>query len=212
MKLTGHGIALGRLSVSPGALFVGALLLYLSPSPVQAACLTAAALHESGHLLCCLALGIAVHSLRITLLGAVLEAEARCSSGWEEVLVALAGPLVNLCTLPLALRQRAYLLAGTSALLGVFNLLPVSPLDGSRMLHGLLSLGGELARADEWTDWVSRWVQGLLLAPGLLLGVLGNRSLLLAALWLLLRNRRPGKGKTGREDAAWRLFRGGLCR
>lgn len=209
--LTDHGLTLGRFSVSPGALFAGAVLLYLGPSPVQAACLTAAALHESGHLLTCLALGISVQSLRLTVLGAVLEAEARCSSGWEEVLVALAGPLVNLCTLPFALRAGARLLAGASVLLGVFNLLPVSPLDGSRVLHGLLSLGGELDAADEWTAWASRLGMGLLLVPGVVLGVLGNRSLLLVALWLLLRNHRRRRSKKGREGAVWRPFRGGLC-
>ncbi len=209
MRLTAHGLALGRFSASPGALFAGALLLYLGPSPLQAACLSAAALHELGHLLACRALGICVQSLRLSALGAVLEAEARCSSGWDEVLVALAGPLVNLCTLPLALRSGAHLLAGVSALLGVFNLLPVTPLDGSRILHGLLSLGGELDRADAWTAWVSRWALALLLVPGLALGALGNRSLLLVSLWLLLRGAKVGK--TGGEGIFWRPFTNGLC-
>lgn len=190
MTLTGHGLRFGVLSVSPGALFALALMLYLGPSPVQRACLAAAALHEGGHLLACAGLGIGVPGLRLTILGAVLETDGRCESGWEEVLVAVSGPLANLCTLGPALWAHSTLLAASSALLGTFNLLPVAPLDGSRIAHGLLSLDGDLERADAVAGTLSRWGTGVLLAAGAVLGVLGNRSLLLVAGWMALRSRR----------------------
>lgn len=81
MSVTLHGLRLGILSLSPGALFAAALLFYSGLSPVQAACLTAAVLHEGGHLLTCLGLGIEVRRLRLTLLGAVLDTDSRCGSG-----------------------------------------------------------------------------------------------------------------------------------
>lgn len=209
MSVTLHGLRLGILSLSPGALFAAALLFYSGIGPVQAACLTAAALHEGGHLLACLGLGIEVRRLRLTLLGAVLDTDCRCGSGWEEVLVALAGPLVNLCTVPLALSAHQRLLAGASLLLGVFNLLPMAPLDGSRILHGLLSAGGDLNRAEEVVLTLTQWCEWALLGAGLALGALGNRSLLLLALWLVLG--RNNGNKTRKEEAFWRRFSGGLC-
>lgn len=209
MSVTLHGLRLGILSLSPGALFAAALLFYSGIGPVQAACLTAAALHEGGHLLACLGLGIEVRRLRLTLLGAVLDMDSRCGSGWEEVLVALAGPLVNLCTVPLALSVHRRLLAGASLLLGAFNLLPVTPLDGSRILHGLLSAGGDLNRAEEVVLTLTCWCEWVLLGAGLALGALGNRSLLLLALWLVLGGQNGNKSR--KEGAFWRRFSGGLC-
>lgn len=209
MSVTCHGLRLGILSLSPGALFGAALLFYSGLSPVQAACLTAAALHEGGHLLACFGLGIEVRRLRLTLLGAVLDTDSRCGSGWEEVLVALAGPLLNLCTVPLALSEHRRLLAGASLLLGAFNLLPMAPLDGSRILHGLLSAGGDLNRAEEVLQTLTQWCEWVLLGAGLALGAMGNRSLLLLALWLMLGGQ--NRNKTRKEGAFWRQFSGGLC-
>lgn len=213
MIITRRGLRFGPLILSPEALFGLALLSYLGPGPVECACIAAAALHEGGHLLACLALGIPVNELRLTLLGAVLETDGRCGSGWEEAAVALAGPLVNLGTIAPALWGAQPLLAGTSALLGTFNLLPVAPLDGSRILHGLLSLGGDLERADALTQSLSRWGTGALLALGAVLGALGNRSLLLVALWMMLRGRgaNPCAETEGRRSI-WRSFSAGLYR
>lgn len=215
MTLSDRGFFWGFLSLSPGAIFLSALLFYLGPSPAQAACLAAAALHEGGHLLACAALGVEVRALRLTALGAVLDTDLRCGSGREELLVALAGPLVNLCSVPAGLLAQRRLFAGASLLLGLFNLLPVAPLDGSRVLHGLLSLRGDLDRAGEWTLCVSRWGEGIALALGVLLGALGNRSLLLVAVWMALWGRRyEGEIVTqkGKERGIWRRFSGGLCR
>ena len=145
-------------------------------------------------------------SLRLSLLGAVLEADSRAESGWEEAAVALAGPLANLCSLPLALGTRQGLLAGASALLGSFNLLPAQPLDGSRIIHGLLSVRGDLNRAEEWTCFLSWWVTGGLLALGAVLSAMGNRSLLLVALWMALRDHI----RQGREERGWKAFSAGL--
>ena len=157
---------------------------------MQLACLTAAALHEGGHLLSCFLLGIEVRRLRLNVLGAVLDTDSRCQSGWEEAVVALAGPLANLCSIPPALAVHQSLLAGASLLLGTFNLLPADPLDGSCILHGLLSVRGDLDRADRIVGRLSRWAERLLLAAGVVLGALGNRSLLLVALWLVLGRKR----------------------
>jgi Zn-dependent protease len=214
LTLSDRGLFWGLFSLSPGAIFLGALLFYLGPTPAQAACLAAAALHEGGHLLACAGLGVEVRRLRLTALGAVLDTDVRCGSGREELLVALAGPAVNLCSVPAGLWGHRRLFAGASLLLGLFNLLPVVPLDGSRALHGLLSLGGGLDRAEEWTICVSRWGGGMLLALGVLLGALGNRSLLLVAVWMALRGRRNERetvAKNRKERGIWGRFSGGLC-
>ena len=70
--------------------------------------------------------------------------------------------------------------------IGAFNLLPISPLDGGRVVHGLLA-----NRLDpDWADRVMTVMSGCLV--GILVGVgavaaihYANITLLLTALWLL---------------------------
>ena len=109
---------------------------------MTAAVLLAAAMHECGHLALLYAFRVPVDGLRLGAMGAVLYAPgARRLSYARELAVTLAGPAVNLVSAPFAaaLASRhawewGYLFAGAHALLGVYNLLPVMPLDGGQAL------------------------------------------------------------------------------
>lgn len=125
-----------------------ALALIVSPLSVVAAILSASALHELGHLAALRYYGVRVRSLRLTALGAVLDAPALSRLSYpRELTVTLSGAAVNLlCAIPLALLGRLtgaellFLFSGAHLTLAAFNLLPVSPLDGSRALELLLTL------------------------------------------------------------------------
>lgn len=139
-----------RCSVHIGASFYLLLFLALivSPPSVVAAVLSAAALHELGHLAALRYFGVPVRTFRLTALGAVIDAPALARLSYQrELAVTLSGIAVNLlCALPLsALGQWTgtelfYLLAGAHLVLAAFNLLPISPLDGARALDILLAL------------------------------------------------------------------------
>ena len=119
----------------------------MSPPSLLAAVLLAAALHECGHLAMLSAFRVPVDGLRLGGLGAVIYARgaARLSYG-RELAVTLAGPLVNLLCAPLlaalsarCARDWGYLFAGAHAVLGVYNLLPIPPLDGGHALWLLVA-------------------------------------------------------------------------
>ena len=123
------------------------LAAIVSPLTVVAAILTAAALHELGHLAAMRYYGVSVKRFRLTALGAELDAPAlaRLSYG-RELIVTLAGVTVNLfCAVLLALlglrtwREWPFVFAGAHLVLAAFNLLPVVPLDGARALCLALS-------------------------------------------------------------------------
>ena len=127
--------------------FLLAAALLLIPPSFLAALLLAAALHECGHILLLRLCRVPIISLRMGASGAVIEAPGllRLSYG-RELLVTLAGPAANLLCARLSAAAAnhfdwrwGYLFAGASAVLGLYNLLPIPPLDGSRALYLLIA-------------------------------------------------------------------------
>ena len=97
-----------------------------------------------------------------------MQVAGRMSYGGE-LLAAAAGPAVNLLlAAALGLLGRwwepLYLLAGAQAVLGCFNLLPILPLDGGRMLWLALCWGTDPFLADRVAQAVSLAAAGLLAA------------------------------------------------
>lgn len=185
------GISLGRVSISSGVVLALGVLLYTGCGVTLKMCLLAAVLHELGHLLMCYVLCIPVRQLSLSLLGAVLEVGGRCSEGAEEITVALAGVVANMVTAFVALRcvrfgKLRLVFVGASAVLAVFNLLPVQPLDGSRALHGVLSLACP-SHAERITVGVSRVTCVALVVPAVAFAIQGNGYLLLFTVWMLSR-------------------------
>jgi Zn-dependent protease len=93
-------------------------------------------LHEVGHMLMAAALGVKVSEFGLCLLGAY-NRRARANSRRDEILICLAGPLVNFAlVIPCFLVPRiGFELTLCNMLLGVGNLLPIPSSDGLRILQ-----------------------------------------------------------------------------
>lgn len=101
--------------------------------------------HELAHVVMMLACGGRVR--RLTLRFADLRIDAAGLGYRQELLAALAGPLVNLvCGALFCMRSPAF--AAYSLMLGIYNLLPVWPLDGGRAVRCALAQHLPLARAE----------------------------------------------------------------
>lgn len=177
----------GRLRLTPGFFALVALLFYLDEGlNLLGWGILACALHELGHVLAVRALGGRVGKAELSAVGAqlILDPAYPLSYG-RELLATLAGPAASLLTAWLAARGGLFLLAGLSLGQGVFNLLPLAPLDGGRCVYLLLApLAGE-QRAEGAVGVTSSVLAGLLLGGGLILvRVFGNVTLLITAAWL----------------------------
>ena len=162
----------------------------------------ASVIHELGHWAMVRALGGRVGWFCLTGTGAVLEPQReRMFSYWEECLVALAGPMASfLLAMAAGVWAKhsgggdAYLLTGVSLALGLFNLLPMGPLDGGRTLRSILAwlLGPD--RGDHLSGTLSFSLALGLAGTGLWVMLHGGSfTFLLFALWLLLRR----EGRSG---------------
>lgn len=181
--------------ISPTAPLLLTLLVMLSSPLLLAALLLAAIPHELGHYWVLRRLHAQVTAIRVTSLGAEMQVAGRLSYGGE-LLAAAAGPAVNLVlALLLGLGGRLwdvlYLFSGAQLVLGVFNLLPVLPLDGGSILWNFAAWLTEPYTADRVAAVVGFGMAALLtLAAVAALWLGGSPFLLLAAsglLWHTLR-------------------------
>lgn len=125
-----------KWTLDPWAAVAGAFLVLVMPLKWLMACVTAAAFHEACHLLAAKLTGGEVEELTIGLSGARISARFPDQKG--ELLTALAGPVGSL--LLLVLLSVAPRLALCGGVQGVYNLLPLYPKDGGRVLKCLLEM------------------------------------------------------------------------
>ena len=173
--------------VSPGIVFLAAILIYLDGIAFVIQCISACALHEFGHYSAARLNGNKIRSIRITAVGAEIYFDTgRSFSYFGEIITAFAGPVVNLITAWISVKLNAFLFAGINLCLGIINLLPIRPLDGGRILTSILSLFFPNA-ADGVVSCISIMFSGCLLGLGWLAWkTWGNVSLLLTAAWIVL--------------------------
>lgn len=158
-------------------------------------------LHEYGHALTARHYGIGTKHITLLPIGGVAMLERMPKDPWQEIIVALMGPAVNVA---IALLLFLILLAGgagggpmmpeaaimpTNLLQGilianlflvVFNMVPAFPMDGGRVLRAALSLRLGRMRA---TQLAARIGQALAIGFGLV-GLFGNPLLILIAVFV----------------------------
>ena len=110
-------------------------------------------LHELGHSLQVRRYGIRVRDIILLPIGGMARAEKIPENPWQEIVVAVSGPIVNFVLAavffvlilwrndPFDLEANFLTnLFAINLVLGAFNLIPAFPMDGGRILRGLLAL------------------------------------------------------------------------
>lgn len=128
---------LRRIDVSPGFVAFLCAFYYFDPAQTFAPFLLSVALHEAAHLLVLRLLGAKIHRLRLAGSGAVIVTQPLRHR--QEIAAAAAGPAANFLLLFFA-AQRFPVLALINLFLLAYNLLPLYPLDGGRIIRAVLQL------------------------------------------------------------------------
>lgn len=122
-------------------------------------------IHECGHAAAAALLGCRVLSIQMLPFGgvAVIEDGGRLTAG-REIIIALAGPLQNILMVGITMLLQcanlgdpvflAYIIQG-NLLIALFNLLPVLPLDGGKIVQALVSLIAPYYATLMWTYRIS---------------------------------------------------------
>jgi Zn-dependent protease len=161
---------------------------------------TCVVLHELGHALAARRFGIATRDIVLLPIGGVARLERMPERPQQEILVAVAGPAVNVAIAALLASLLALLgrptdltrfgsgllesLLVVNVLMVIFNLVPAFPMDGGRVLRALLALRLPYVQATRIASGVGQGAALLLGAAGLLL--LHNWMLAFVALFVFL--------------------------
>lgn len=139
-------------------------------------------LHELGHSLVARMFGFSTNDITISLLGGCASLVALPKRPWQELLTALAGPMVSFflagCVYLIDvldiriyndwLRAILQYLFWMNVMLGMFNLLPGFPMDGGRIFRSFMRIFMSRAKATYVAMWVGRVFAVLLGIKGLL--------------------------------------------
>ncbi len=140
------------------------------------ACFLCVLFHEYGHALMARRYGIPTHDITLLPIGGIARLARIPTEPRQELLVALAGPAVNLLIILLLLPACAFLrypivptrafLSGEAPLLSLlmwwngsmilFNMLPAFPMDGGRVFRAVLALRLPYERATAWASLVGK--------------------------------------------------------
>ena len=156
-------------------------------------------LHEYGHVAAAAWYGIRTPSITLLPIGGLASLERMPDRPGQELVVAIAGPLVNVVIVAILLLvlgarfdfsqigalERAQMtlsgrLAAVNVMLVLFNLIPAFPLDGGRILRALLATRLPRPRA---TRYAARVGQAFAVVFAIV-GLYGNPFLLLIAIFL----------------------------
>lgn len=129
-------------------------------------------IHEIGHLIIGILLGFKPMSINITPYGLQIEFKIHCEEYNKKIrrgtalcvkraIIALAGPITNLIMiilstiLPLKNTEFNQNIIYSNILIGIFNLIPIYPMDGGRILKEVLHIYLGLEKARKYTNKIA---------------------------------------------------------
>lgn len=173
-----------RWFITPAGAMVLSLSIFLDENNFLLMLLPAVFIHECGHIIFLELFGYEIKSVGFSAFGFEID-YVGCLEGAGGFMSVAAGPLFGLiygacCQIPAS--DFWHISGGMSIALSLFNLLPLVPLDGGRLLM--------LIAAKQWES-ISRGISIALFVPAIILSLSkGWLSVLIMASWLLIYNLR----------------------
>lgn len=184
-------------------IFIFLILFYFTKQiELYASIMIFALIHELGHLIAGLLMGMKPEKLELMPFGVsiafkinVKEYNKKIKKGnrleIKKIIVAIAGPITNFIIILITCNLNLDIVTGliiiyTNFLIMIFNLLPIYPLDGGRILKGILHINLGKRKAEQYSNNISKIVTIFIVAiSSILILHMNNISIFLIDIYLL---------------------------
>ncbi len=186
-------------------IFIFAIIFYLTKQiQIYAMIMIFAMIHELGHLLAGILLGMKVEKIQVKPFGFSIsfklkpgDYNKKIKKGnileLKKIIVALAGPITNILIIMITVNLNLgifeeIMVIYTNILIALFNIIPIYPLDGGRILKGLLHFKFGKQKASKYINCISFYTIIFLTAvAGISILYLKNIAIFIAicVLWTL---------------------------
>lgn len=173
-------------------IFIFAIIFYLTKQiRIYTILMIFAFIHELGHLLAGILMGLKAKGIDIMPFGVSINFEDYSNKYIaKRIIIAMAGPLVNIIIVILGIYNNwEEEIIYSNILIGLFNLIPLYPLDGGRILKYIIQLATNAKEAEMITYKLSNIliiILTLVSSIGILLIQNIGIVLILAYLWVLI--------------------------
>lgn len=186
-------------------IFLFAILFYFTKQiEIYALLMLFAFIHEMGHLICGLLLGLKPKALKIMPLGICIEFSViykdynkKIKNGnvlvVKKMILTLAGPITNIIIIAVCIFMKSHIAMAkeiiyANLLIAIFNFIPIYPLDGGRFLKELVHIIKGKKKSIEYINFVSNACT-ILLTMVASIGIYYYKNiaivLIIAYLWIL---------------------------
>lgn len=173
-------------------IFIFAIIFYLTKQiRIYTILMVFAFIHELGHLLAGILLGLKVKGIDVMPFGVSINFEDYSNKYIaKKIIIAMAGPLVNVIIVILGIYNNwEEEIIYANILIGLFNLIPLYPLDGGRILKYIIQLTTNSREAEMFSYKLSN-ILIIILTIVSSVGILFIQNigivLILAYLWVLI--------------------------
>lgn len=140
-------IKFGKVTIYPVFMLLVAAALYFDPGWIMPGIVISVVVHELGHIIVLNIIGVPIEAIEFSISGIAIKTDYRLMSYFQEFVASISGPVASYvlaAALSFAARKTGYeyinIIAGISMIYGIFNLLPIRPLDGGSALNACLNI------------------------------------------------------------------------